>query len=99
MVNALLLKPYGERIESRDIVKRYGKNPAAESELSFAIAFDCGESDFFIEVNRALHARLLSLGIDHDFTTRPGGHTDQYWSNSLDYQLLFFQKFFNPEKF
>ena len=60
-----------------------------------AIAFDCGESDFFIEVNRALHARLLSLGIDHDFTTRPGGHTDQYWSNSLDYQLLFFKKFFN----
>ena len=59
------------------------------------ITFDCGESDFFIEVNRALHARLLSLGIDHDFTTRPGGHTDQYWSNSLDYQLLFFKKFFN----
>lgn len=45
-----------------------------------AITFDCGESDFFIEVNRALHARLLSLGIDHDFTTRPGGHTDQYLS-------------------
>lgn len=60
-----------------------------------AITFDCGESDFFIEVNRALHARLLSLGIDHDFTTRPGGHTDQYWSNSLDYQLLFFKKYFN----
>ena len=60
-----------------------------------AISFDCGESDFFIEVNRALHARLLSLGIDHDFTTRPGGHTDQYWSNSLDYQLLFFKKFFD----
>lgn len=59
------------------------------------ITFDCGESDFFIEVNRALHARLLSLGIDHDFTTRPGGHTDQYWSNSLDYQLLFFKKYFN----
>ena len=60
-----------------------------------AITFDCGESDFFIEVNRALHARLLSLGIDHDFTTRPGGHTDQYWSNSLDFQLLFFKKIFN----
>lgn len=59
------------------------------------IAFDCGESDFFIEVNKSLHARLLSLGIDHDFTTRPGGHTDSYWANSLDYQLLFFQKFFN----
>ncbi len=61
------------------------------------IAFDCGESDFFIEVNKALHARLLSLGIDHDFATRPGGHTDEYWANSLDYQLLFFKKFFNGE--
>lgn len=63
-----------------------------------AISFDCGESDFFIEVNKALHARLLALGIEHDFTTRPGGHTDQYWSNSLDYQLLFFKKFFEKTK-
>lgn len=60
-----------------------------------AITFDCGESDFFIEVNKALHARLLSLGIDHDFATRPGGHTNEYWGNSLDYHLLFFKKFFN----
>lgn len=61
------------------------------------ITFDCGESDFFLEVNRALHARLLSLGIDHDFSTRPGGHTDQYWANSLDYHLLFFKKYFTGE--
>ncbi len=61
------------------------------------ITFDCGESDFFLEVNKALHARLLALGIDHDFTTRPGGHTDQYWANSLDYHLLFFKKFFEGE--
>ena len=40
MVNALFLKPYGERVESRGIVKRYGKNTATESELCFAIAFD-----------------------------------------------------------
>jgi S-formylglutathione hydrolase FrmB len=61
------------------------------------ITFDCGESDFFLEVNKALHARLLALGIDHDFTTRPGGHTDQYWANSLDYHLLFFKKYFEGE--
>ena len=58
------------------------------------ITFDCGESDFFLEVNKDLHKRLLGLGIDHDFTTRPGGHTSQYWANSIDYHLLFFEKFF-----
>ena len=26
--------------------------------------------------------------------TRPGGHTGQYWNNSIDYQILFFDKFF-----
>ncbi len=62
-----------------------------------AITFDCGESDFFIEVNKALHNRMLSLGIDHDFTTRPGGHTNEYWKNALDYHLFFFKKFFDGE--
>lgn len=59
-----------------------------------AIIFDCGESDFFLEVNKDLHKRLLGRGIDHDFITRPGGHDSKYWNNSLDYQLVFFSKFF-----
>lgn len=58
------------------------------------IIIDCGEGDFFIECNKALHERLLGRGIDHDFITRPGGHNPQYWNNSIDYQLLFFQKYF-----
>ena len=58
------------------------------------ITFDCGEADFFLEVNKDLHKRLLGLGIDHDFTTRPGGHTSEYWSNSIDYHILFFEKYF-----
>lgn len=62
------------------------------------ITFDCGEDDFFLEVNKDLHKRLLGRGIGHDFTTRPGGHTSEYWANSIDYHLLFFQKFFNSNK-
>lgn len=58
------------------------------------ITFDCGEDDFFLEVNKDLHKRLLGRGIAHDFTTRPGGHNNEYWSNSLDYHLLFFEKYF-----
>lgn len=62
------------------------------------ITIDCGEDDFFLEVNKDLHKRLLGRGIGHDFTTRPGGHTSEYWANSIDYHLLFFQKFFNSNK-
>ena len=59
-----------------------------------AIIVDCGEGDFFLNVNKDLHNRLLEKKIDHDFITRPGGHTGQYWNNSIDYQILFFDKFF-----
>ena len=59
-----------------------------------AIIFDCGEADFFIQVNKDLHNRLLEKKIDHDFITRPGGHNGKYWNNSIDYQILFFDKFF-----
>lgn len=59
-----------------------------------ALIIDCGEADFFIDVNKDLHRRLLDRKIDHDFITRPGGHTGAYWNNSIDYHILFFDKFF-----
>ena len=59
-----------------------------------ALIIDCGESDFFLEVNKELHKVLLEKNISHDFITRPGGHNGQYWNNSIDYQILFFDKFF-----
>jgi hypothetical protein len=45
-------------------------------------------------VNKDLHNRLLARKINHDFITRPGGHNGKYWNNSIDYQILFFDKFF-----
>ncbi len=60
-----------------------------------AILVDCGVDDFFFEVNKELHKNLLERKIDHDFITRPGGHTGEYWKNSIDYHILFFDKFFN----
>lgn len=59
-----------------------------------AIIIDCGESDFFLNVNKDLHNRLLEKKINHDFITRPGAHNGTYWENSIDYQILFFDKFF-----
>ncbi|HXO76271.1 MAG TPA: alpha/beta hydrolase family protein [Puia sp.] len=58
------------------------------------IIFDCGTSDFFLTVNRNLHQKLLDNKIDHDYTERPGGHNGAYWRNSIDYQVLFFWKYF-----
>ena len=60
-----------------------------------AITFDCGVDDFFLQVNRNLHQKLLDKKIDHDYIERPGGHNGVYWKNSIDYQVLFFSKFFN----
>ncbi|MDQ7947539.1 MAG: alpha/beta hydrolase family protein [Pedobacter sp.] len=59
-----------------------------------ALSIDCGVADGFIKVNRNVHQRLLELKIDHDYTERPGGHTGEYWGNSLKYQLIFFDSFF-----
>ena len=63
-----------------------------------ALIIDCGIDDFFMPVNRALHEKLLQLKIDHDYIERPGEHNHIYWGNSIDYQILFFEKFFQKNK-
>ena len=60
------------------------------------LIFDCGINDFFLPVNRILHQKLLEKKIDHDYIERPGGHSHDYWKNSIDFQVLFFGKFFTP---
>jgi S-formylglutathione hydrolase FrmB len=59
------------------------------------ITIDCGIYDFLVIPNRNLHQKLLKLRIDHDYAERPGIHNAAYWKNSIDYQLLFFKKFFD----
>ena len=61
---------------------------------SLKLIIDCGSEDFFYEVNCALHKKLAEAGIPHDFYVRPGVHNWQYWSNSIQYQMLFFANHF-----
>jgi putative tributyrin esterase len=56
------------------------------------IIIDCGVDDFLIEPNRELHRRLVYNKTPHDYTEHPGGHTWDYWENSLPYHVLFFNK-------
>jgi S-formylglutathione hydrolase FrmB len=61
---------------------------------ALAITFDCGYDDMMYASNQELHQNLLERKIPHDYTVRPGGHSWEYWSNSIDYQVLFFSRFF-----
>lgn len=68
-----------------------------DGDLSLII--DCGADDFFYEVNNEFHKKLLDRGINHDYIIRPGKHNAVYWKNSIEYQWLFFTKFFNGYRY
>jgi len=55
---------------------------------------ECGTSDFFYEVNRNFHQKLLQRNIAHDYVERPGAHTWEYWRSNIEYHLLFFRNGF-----
>jgi S-formylglutathione hydrolase FrmB len=62
------------------------------------LMIDCGTGDFFLEANRIMHQALLAAKVKHEYTERPGEHNSAYWSNAVDYQVLFFDKFFDLRK-
>ena len=92
-------KQLGEYINNKEIWDNHTVinqiNKLQDGKL--AIIFDCGFKDFFFEVNNNLHNTLLKQGIAHDYIVRPGEHNSQYWGNSIDYQILFFKKFFQKK--
>ena len=55
---------------------------------SLVIYLDCGLEDDELADNRALHARLESLGIPHAYHEFPGGHGWGYWRVHLRDALL-----------
>lgn len=61
---------------------------------SLSIIIDDGIDDTFIEGNRKLHQKLLSLKIQHEYIERPGKHSWDYWRLAVRYQLFFFKNFF-----
>ncbi|MET3977478.1 S-formylglutathione hydrolase FrmB [Mucilaginibacter sp. UYP25] len=65
---------------------------------ALALTFDCGYDDGMYSGNQELHEKLMERKIPHDYTVRPGGHSWEYWGNSINYQSLFFSRYFNSEK-
>lgn len=44
---------------------------------------DCGDDDFLIKGNMALHSAMIDRDIPHEFRVRDGGHTWDYWRSAL----------------
>lgn len=82
---------YPERWEAASVINLVGNLKPGEININF----DCGIDDFFAEVNENLHKTLVAAGIPHDYTSRPGAHTWEYWNNSLMHHLLYFSEAFN----
>lgn len=64
---------------------------------SLAITITCGTEDFFYNANVKLHEKLLYNNIPHRFTTAPGAHNWDYWSNAIEYQLTYFNNEFHKK--
>ncbi|MCF2492529.1 alpha/beta hydrolase [Dyadobacter chenhuakuii] len=64
---------------------------------SLALIIDCGVDDFFFKVNEKLHEQLVYRNIPHDYLVRPGAHNWPYWTNAVQYQLLFMSNYFNKK--
>ncbi|HLU94152.1 MAG TPA: alpha/beta hydrolase family protein [Membranihabitans sp.] len=50
---------------------------------------DCGDDDFLILGNLALHAQMIKAEIPHEFRVRDGGHSWSYWRTALPRVLAF----------
>lgn len=61
---------------------------------ALTLTFDCGYNDGFYPSNMAMHQKMVEKKIPHDFTVRNGGHSWDYWANSIVYQALFFSRYF-----
>lgn len=59
------------------------------------LVIDCGVGDYFIQLNRDMHKRLLEADVPHSYTERAGEHNKAYWADAIDYVLLSMHKFFN----
>jgi S-formylglutathione hydrolase FrmB len=62
------------------------------------IWFDCGQGDFFLDMNRRVHEKMEKLGLPHLYAEYPGGHDWSYWNAAVERQMAFFDASFRDGK-
>ncbi len=56
---------------------------------------DCGDDDFLIKGNMALHAAMIDKKVPHEFRVRDGSHNWTYWRTALPTVLKFVSESFH----
>lgn len=89
---------YGKNLKGKErLTEHYYKNAPikivetanAEELKKVKFYIDCGDDDFLIKGNMALHAMMIDKKIPHEFRVRDGGHTWSYWRTALPEVLKF----------
>lgn len=112
MSGAADIRPFPKNWNMKDYLGEYSLNKSVWDNhtiitqverlrpVSSKLIIDCGQGDFFLDVNEKLHKLLIDNKINHIYKTSPGTHNFDYWRNAMDPQLDFFFEFFlsaNPE--
>ena len=58
---------------------------------------DCGDDDFLVKGNMAIHAAMIEKKVPHEFRVRDGGHTWTYWRTALPEVLKFISDSFHQK--
>ena len=57
-----------------------------------SLRIDCGTEDFLLGQNRAFHALLEGMKVDHEYQEFPGGHDWAYWDLHVQQAIAFHKK-------
>ncbi len=73
------LTPHFRKHNPLDLVRTLPE----ETLKKIRLYIDCGDDDFLIKGNCALHIALADRKIPHEFRVRDGGHTWSYWRTGI----------------
>lgn len=85
------LSAYLDRYCPVTLVKRLSE----EQKKAVRFYIDCGDDDFLAADNARMHILLLEKQIPHEYRTRDGGHTWEYWRTALPSVLEFVSQTFH----
>ena len=96
--------PYGKDLKGNKRITDHMKNNWALSLIESTDAetlkkvryyIDCGDDDFLIKGNMAVHEALIDKKVPHEFRVRDGGHSWEYWRTALPEVLSFISQSFH----
>ncbi len=74
---------------TENAILRLVENTALEQLKTVRFYIDCGDDDFLIKGNMALHSAMIDKQVPHEFRVRDGAHNWTYWRTALPEVLKF----------